>query len=137
MKQPISSLQTQFGKRRARYSRHIVALRHDREYLRRRIADRIDRMFDQGLVEEIGFLERRPLGKTASQAIGYVEVMEYQSGKLSLEEAKEEMRRRTWVLARRQMTWLRSFPDLVFYDVPPDEEIDRTVTNVGHLLGLT
>ena len=73
-KQPISSLQTQFGQRRPQYERHILALRHEREYLRKRIADRIERMFAKGLIEEIKAMGEKPLGKTAAQSIGYLEV---------------------------------------------------------------
>ncbi len=134
--QPISSLQTQFGKKRSLYQRHIIALRHEREHLRKRIAARIERMFDEGLVEETRALEGRPVGRTASQAIGYLEVTRLISGEISLQEAKDEMQRRTWVLARRQMTWLRSFPDLVFYDVPPGESAESTARNLGSLFRL-
>jgi tRNA dimethylallyltransferase len=134
--QPISSLQTQFGKTRPRYERRIVALRHQREHLRRRIIDRIQRMFDEGLVEEIRALEGQAVGRTASQAIGYPEVVRLLNGETSLQDAKDEMQRRTWVLARRQMTWLRSFPDLVFYDVPLGEDVETTARNAGGMLGL-
>jgi tRNA A37 N6-isopentenylltransferase MiaA len=58
------------------------------------------------------------------------------NGETSLQDAKDEMQRRTWVLARRQMTWLRSFPDLVFYDVPLGEDVETTARNAGGMLGL-
>lgn len=133
---PISELQTQFGGRRPQYTRRIVALRHKREYLRRRIEERIDRMFKNGLVEEAQTLEGWNPGKTASQAIGYLEARKLAAGEITEDEAKNEMRRRTWQLARRQMTWLRSFPDLVFYDVPSGAEPTATAEAVSGILGL-
>jgi tRNA dimethylallyltransferase len=133
---PISEMQTQFGKRRPGYRRHIVALRREREHLRKRIERRIEQMFEEGLVDEVQALAQKPLGRTASQAIGYLEVGRLIAGEITLEEAKAEMRRRTWQLARRQMTWLRSFPDVMFYDVPPDEDTINTAVNVSNILRL-
>jgi tRNA dimethylallyltransferase len=144
----ISEMQTQFGGRRPEYRRHIVALRREREELRKRIELRIEWMFEQGLVEEVKTAAQplhikvlaapqKPLGRTASQAIGYLEAGRLIAGELTLEEAKEEMRRRTWQLARRQMTWLKSFPDIKFYDVAPGEEARETAAAVGRILGLT
>jgi len=133
---PISELQTQFGERCAKYDRRIAALRHEREYLRRRIEERIDRMFKDGLVEEARTLEGWNPGKTASQAIGYLEARKLAAGEITEDEAKSEIRRRTWQLARRQMTWLRSFPDIVFYDVPPGEEPAATAKAVRAILRL-
>lgn len=134
--QPISELQTQFGKRRPQYRRRMVALRHGREHLRSRIDARIEHMFEEGLIEEVKALLIRGLGRTASQAIGYREVARLIAGEVSLEDAKSEMRHRTWQLARRQMTWLRSFPDMQFYDVAPDEEVEKTADAVTKILGL-
>jgi tRNA dimethylallyltransferase len=156
---PISEMQTQFGKRRPGYRRHIVALRREREHLRKRIERRIEQMFEEGLVDEVRALEEKgtlpffntttlpwkkgnvpfspPFSpRTASQAIGYLEVGRLIAGEITLEEAKAEMRRRTWQLARRQMTWLRSFPDVMFYDVPPDEDTINTAVNVSNILRL-
>lgn len=132
----ISEMQTQFGGKRPEYSRRIVALRREREELRERIERRIERMFEEGLVEEVKVLAQKSLGKTASQAIGYLEAARYVAGVLTFEEAKEEMRRRTWQLARRQMTWLKSFPDIVFHDVAPGEETEQTADAVEGILGI-
>lgn len=134
--QPISEQQTQFGSRRPQYRRHIVALRREREHLRERIEKRIERMFEEGLLEEVKRLEGKTPGRTAAQAIGYLEVRRLLAGEITLQEAKEEMRRRTWQLARRQMTWLRSFPDIVFRDVAPGEEPSETAQAVIQILGL-
>ena len=133
----ISKLQTQFGGMRPRYERKIVALRHDRARLRERIDRRIEEMFEKGFVGEVGRLLAEGLGRTASQAIGYKEVACHLAGGISLEDAKKEIRRRTWRLARRQMTWLRSFPDIVFYDIKPEKSAGEVAADVGRLLGLT
>lgn len=132
----ISELQTQFGSRRTQYNRRIVALRRERDELRKRIEQRIGLMFERGLVEEVKSLAGRSLGRTASQAIGYREVAGMLAGEITEDEAREEMRRRTWTLARRQMTWLKSFPDILFYDIAPGEPASETATAVGRILGL-
>jgi tRNA dimethylallyltransferase len=134
---PISELQTQFGGRRPEYRRRIAALRHDRDVLRQRITARINAMFDNGLVEEVRSLGANGLGRTASQAIGYLEVGRILAGEITIEEARTQMQRRTWRLARRQMTWLRSFPDVTFYEVPPGESRDKTVRAMMEILRLS
>ena len=132
----ISELQSQFGGRRPEYRRRIVALRRDRDELRTRIEERIWRMFEWGLLEEVKSLAGANLGKTAAQAIGYREAARLLAGEIDEAEAREEMRRRTWMLARRQMTWLKSFPDILFYDITPGEPVEETTSAVGRILGL-
>jgi tRNA dimethylallyltransferase len=79
----------------------------EREHLRERIDQRVDRMWDKGFVAEVdkliedGILE----GATAQRAIGYSSLIAMQSGLMSEEEAKEETKRATRQYARRQETW--------------------------------
>ncbi len=79
------------------------------EDLKKRIDDRVDRMFRQGLVEET---EKRLAdglrgNPTAMQAIGYRQVVEYLDGQWSLAETVRRVKIRTWQYARRQLTWFR------------------------------
>lgn len=87
---------------------------------RRLLAERIDRrvrgMFDQGLVEEVRAAEALPggIGFTARQAAGYAESLELLAGRMSLDEAIRRTQQRTRQLAKRQLTWLRSFREAVW-----------------------
>ena len=86
--------------------------------LTRRIERRVDRMLAGGLVDEVRALldlGAEPL-LTASQAIGYLEVVRMLRGELSEDEAGAEMLRRTKALARRQMAWFRRDPRIRWFD---------------------
>ena len=87
----------------------IFGLTMDREELRRRIDLRVDRMFANGLLDEVKGLVDAGLADTltARQAIGYKEVIGYLQGDCSLEEAVEEVKLRTRRYAKRQLTWFR------------------------------
>ena len=90
--------------------------------LRARIADRVRRQLEEGLVDEVRSLLDRGAGRwlTASQAIGYTEVAEHLEGRLALEEAVERMVRRTRSLARRQMAWFRRDPRIRWFEAPAE-----------------
>lgn len=96
-------------KREPHYDCRIWGIERDRAELYRRIDERVEAMFDEGLVEEVEGLCERGLATslTASQAIGYKEVVSYLKGDCSLEEACETIKRRTRNYAKRQISWFR------------------------------
>ncbi|MCX7702759.1 MAG: tRNA (adenosine(37)-N6)-dimethylallyltransferase MiaA [Planctomycetota bacterium] len=107
---PISLLQRQFGETKQEY--FLVVLWRGKEELRNRIRARLLRMIEEGFVEEVKrLMERGGLSATASQAAGYAEIIEYLSGKTTLVQAMKRIETRHWQLARRQMVWLKSFPN--------------------------
>lgn len=79
------------------------------EALGGRIELRLDAMLGAGLLEEVGRLAGR-LGPTASQAVGYKELMPVAAGGLSLGEGRMATLRATHELARRQRTYFRRDP---------------------------
>ena len=85
-----------------------VGLALDREVLDARIAERVDMMWAQGLVEEVRRLEAAGLrrGRTASRAIGYRQVLEHLAGEID-EAAAAEHDPRTRRFARKQLGWFR------------------------------
>ena len=126
---PISELQTQWGEGGDMPVRphRMLVLDRDVDDLRRRIAGRIDAMFEAGFVEEVQALLARPedLSRTARAAVGYAEVIQYVEQGGSLQETREAVRARTWRVARKQLTWLRGFPHaervLVGENEPPEK----------------
>ena len=80
-----------------------------REDLYRRIDLRVERMVEQGLLEEIRTLLRRgvPRGCTAMQAIGYKEFFPVLDGTMELGAAVETAKRESRRYAKRQLTWFR------------------------------
>ncbi|MGW8377308.1 tRNA (adenosine(37)-N6)-dimethylallyltransferase MiaA [Streptomyces sp. ODS28] len=77
-----------------------------------RIAERVDRMWEAGLVEEVWKLEAQGLreGRTASRALGYQQVLAALAGECTWEEARAETVRATKRFARRQDSWFRRDP---------------------------
>jgi tRNA dimethylallyltransferase len=77
-----------------------------REQLYDNINNRVDKMMEDGLVEEVrALLPYRHLN--ALQTVGYSELFEYFDGKLSLSEAVSRIKQNTRNYAKRQMTWFR------------------------------
>ncbi|WP_411095573.1 tRNA (adenosine(37)-N6)-dimethylallyltransferase MiaA [Streptomyces sp. 021-3] len=77
-----------------------------------RIADRVDRMWAAGLVDEVRALESEGLreGRTASRALGYQQVLAALAGECTDQEARAETVRATKRFARRQDSWFRRDP---------------------------
>ena len=103
-----------------RYDARVVGLRYrDRALLVDRINRRVDKMFDEGLVEETAALEAAGVfaaNQTAAQAIGYKEILPYLHGEIGLAEAKERLCIATRQYAKRQMTWFSAKPYVEFID---------------------
>lgn len=87
-----------------------------RRLLLERIDRRVEQMFARGLVDEVRHAAAQPggIGPTARQAAGYAECLELLSGRLTHAEAIRLTQQRTRQLAKRQLTWLRSFPGAVW-----------------------
>ena len=93
-------------------------LKRDPDLLAARINNRVDNMFEQGLVDEVSALLDKGWRSalTAPQAIGYKEVVSALDGEISLDEASELIRTATRRYAKRQRTWLRRDKRLIWLD---------------------
>ena len=78
-----------------------------REKLYKRINERVDEMFERGVIGEVGRVMKKRPSKIFKQALGIKEVNSYLKGKISLEQARELLKRNTRRYAKRQMTWFR------------------------------
>ena len=100
----------------------------DRENLDPRIDQRVDRMWELGIVEETEALINQGLleGKTAQAALGYAQIIRMQHGLMSESEAKEDTKRATRQYARRQETWF-SRDDRITWFAPgtTSQHLDR------------
>lgn len=105
----------------------------DRPTLDERIAQRVDRMFDAGLVDEVRGLEARGLrdSLTASRAIGYRQALDLLDGTLTEAEAKEQTATATRRFARRQDSWFRKDPRVTWIPYDADDLLERAVALVG------
>jgi tRNA dimethylallyltransferase len=88
----------------------------DRPELGRRIEARVDRMWAAGLEAEVRQLATRGLrdGRTASRALGYRQMLRFLDGELTSAEARDETVRATRRFARRQESWFRRDPRVLW-----------------------
>ena len=93
-----------------------------------RIRRRARHMLEGGLVDEVRSLVASGAGEflTASQAIGYLEVVEHLAGRMTIDEVVTRTVRRTRDLARRQMAWFRRDPRIRWFETEdPMRSIDE------------
>jgi len=133
---PISSLQTHFSKNELRYPVTMVGLKWEPKELYIRINERVDRMFAAGLVEEVkGLVDSgKGFSRQARAAIGYKEVIRHLNGEIRLEAAKEEVKKGTRYLARKQMTWFRRFPDIKWIECRTGDDAERMYQSMTEAL---
>lgn len=95
-----------------------IGLSVDRDQLRERLALRVHRMVDNGLLAEVERLEAQGLrrGKTAPRALGYAQFLQVLDGAATVPEAAEETIVATRQFARRQLTWFRADPRINWLD---------------------
>jgi tRNA dimethylallyltransferase len=105
--------------RAPRYNSSRFGLTLDRDELYRRIEDRIDRMVEAGLVEEVTGLLDRGCGEdlVSMKGLGYSQLAPYVRGEIALDEAVGRLKRDTRRFAKRQLTWFRADPDIEWIDV--------------------
>jgi tRNA dimethylallyltransferase len=101
-----------------------VGLRVPRPVLGERIKRRVERMWDQGLVEEVRRLAAAGLreGPTARRAMGYAQVLRHLAGDYSEDDARADTIRATRRYVRRQETWFLRDPRVVWLDATEDDQ---------------
>jgi tRNA dimethylallyltransferase len=99
-----------------------IGLTLPRPELDRRIAARVDRMWQAGFEAEVRRLVGEGLreGTTASRALGYQQMLRYLDGDCTLDEAREETAKATRRFARRQESWFRRDPRVHWLDASAD-----------------
>lgn len=111
------------------YSIYNLAIApNERAILHARIAERFDKMLREGLIDEVKQLFSRKdlsLETPAVRSVGYRQVWQYLQGELTWEEMREKGIIATRQLAKRQLTWLRSWPDVVWFDSEAADLVDQ------------
>ncbi len=126
---PISSFQTQFEAEKPKPGWRVLGLRREKADASSRINQRVKKMIEQGLVEEVNTLlkDERGLSKQAAQAIGYAEIIEHLQGRMELDKAVEKIKINTRRLAKGQRTWFKTFKEVQWIDVEPDESVESVL----------
>jgi tRNA dimethylallyltransferase len=130
--QPLSRLQEQFDLARPAEACKVFVLDWPREALQQRIDERVDAMFEAGLVDEVRLVlgVGHKFGRTAKQAVGYREVLEHLAGKRDLPETIALVKTRTRQLAKRQLTWFRSLSECRWVKMP-EQDLESVVQEVA------
>ncbi|MEM9353752.1 MAG: tRNA (adenosine(37)-N6)-dimethylallyltransferase MiaA [Planctomycetota bacterium] len=131
--QPISHAQLQFEDGRPAEECRVFVLRRERAHQHDRIEQRVDSMIERGLVEEVRGLAGPPskLGRTASQAVGYKDVLEHFRGETGFDEMVEKIKARSRRFAKRQGTWFRSLSECRFVDLANDSDLADTAAEIA------
>jgi len=97
-----------------------LCLNRDRDVLYGRIERRVDEMMEKDFLNEVkGLLEKGYSPQLKSmQSIGYKQLVSHLAGQLSLVEAVSQIKRETRRFAKRQLTWFRKDPDILWVNLP-------------------
>ncbi|MGW4638725.1 tRNA (adenosine(37)-N6)-dimethylallyltransferase MiaA [Sphaerisporangium sp. NPDC004334] len=128
--QPFSATMPSYD---AVYESVQIGVEVPRPVLDERIALRVDRMWAAGLVEEVRTLAARglPECRTAGRALGYAQVLRFLDGEWTEEQAREETVRATRRFARRQQSWFRRDPRVVWLPFDAPDLLERSLALVG------
>ena len=110
----------------------ILGLTAPRDQLVGRLDERVLRMWQGGLLDEVRRLVPLGLerGVTASRAIGYAQALRQLTGEATEEEAIAETQQLTRRYARRQVSWFRRYADIVWLDYDASDLVDRATASV-------
>lgn len=131
---PISELQKQRIGLGEEFDIRIFCLNMERELLYKRIDQRVDKMFAQGLIKEVKAILKKKPAKTARYALGIREIKGYLKGDYDLEEAKRLIKRNTRHYAKRQLTWFRKDKRIEWINVKPGDTPKHIAERVRRLL---
>ncbi len=107
-----------------------VGLTTNRETLYNRINNRVDEMFATGLEEEVKeLIPYSSKSKALNTAIGYKELLDYFANKITLEEAKELIKKNSRHYAKRQYTWFNNQMDVKWFSVN-FKDFNKTIEEV-------
>jgi tRNA dimethylallyltransferase len=125
----FSDFRTAWDRYESRFDLVAAGLSVPADELQRRIAARVDRMIEAGLVEEVrGLLDRGFRSSlTASRAIAYPEAVAHIDGEITLDEARDRIIRNTRRYARRQMSWFRADPRICWFETSDTERAAREI----------
>ncbi len=117
---PLSRQQRDHGFRSSRYEVLQLAVDVERSLLYRRIEQRVERMVEEGLLDEVARLLAHGYGRELKSmgAIGYKESAAHLCGEFSRDEAIRLIKRNTRHYAKRQLTWFRAEPEIMWFEYP-------------------
>lgn len=131
----ITEHNEEMRKRSSPYNFAYFCLTRNRKELYERIDRRVDKMIEEGLVEEVKRLKETGLSKDnhSMLGLGYKEILDHLDKKISLEEAIYIIKRDTRHFAKKQLTWSRREKDVITVDrddFPSESDILSFITGI-------
>ena len=107
---------------------------NDQVIHREKVAIRFQELIDQGLIEEVeGLLKKKQMdsSKSSMNSVGYKQVLDYLEGNLSLDEMVFRAVTATRQLAKRQMTWLRSWNRIIWLEEESENNLNVVLDTIN------
>jgi len=122
-----------------KYNAILIGLNMERQKLYERINLRVDKMLEEGLIEEVKALLAKGYSASfcAMQSLGYRQIIAYLNGQYQLEEAVELIKRDTRHFAKRQLTWFRRDTRIHWFDIDKYIEYQHLLDEIVILVGRT
>jgi len=117
--------------------RSIAITPRERSVLHQRIEQRFHRMLEQGFLEEVESLYARgdlSIELPSIRSVGYRQAWDYLASQCSFDEMVDKSIFATRQLAKRQLTWLRSWPSLTWYDTDSPHYLNKVLEFVKEML---
>ena len=125
---PISDFQQQFSAE-PKDDWLVIGLQREKTDASHRINNRVKKMIELGLVDEVKALlaEPNPLSMQARCAIGYAEIIDYLAGKETLENSIEQIKINTRRFAKAQRTWFKTFRFVNWLDISENDTAEQVL----------
>jgi len=107
------------GKSQRKFKSITIGLTGDRDIIYSRINERVNNMFEEGLIEEVkSLIPKQHLN--ALKTVGYKELFNYFNGEWTLDFAISEIKKNSRRFAKRQLTWFKKNEDIIWFDYKTD-----------------
>jgi len=120
----MSSFQSNHAFRESPYHYFKIGLERERKELYQRIEERVEKMIENGLIEEVEGILRKGYDPQLNplQSLGYRQIIRYLQDECGLDEAIRLIKRDTKRYAKRQLTWFKNDPEVEWFTLPQDAE---------------
>lgn len=129
--QHMDNEKERINKLQSKYNFKLFCLKMDKELLHERINKRVDLMIEHGLEAEAKFVYELPKC-TAKQAVGYKEFFKYFEKEVDLNSVIEDIKLKTRQYAKRQMTWFKKMPNVIYLNAmdTKDKIVEEIMVNI-------
>lgn len=133
--QPLSAVQRRHGFADRPFAALLIGLARERQALYRRIEARVDAQLAKGLVDETRRLLAQGFGRHlgSMKGLGYRQIAGYVAGEYDYDEAVRRLKRDTRHFAKRQLTWFRKEPGMVWVTLEERESVETIVARILEL----